>query len=69
MIRPPTNGPRSLTRTVSFRPLARLVTSTIEGSGRVVCAAENWFRSKISPFAVAFIWKASPYHEAMPVWS
>ena len=44
------------------------VTSTIEGSGNVVKrAAENWFMSKTSPSAVAFIWKASPYQEAMPV--
>jgi hypothetical protein len=66
MIRFPTNGPRSLTRTTSFRPLSRLVTSTIEGSGRVVCAADTWFMSKISPLAVALRWNASPYQEATP---
>lgn len=54
MIRPRTKGPRSLTRTLIRRPFSRLITSTIEGSGKVVCAAEGLSMSKSSPSEV--IW-------------
>jgi len=38
----------------------------MDGSGRVVCAADMAFMSKISPLAVGFMLKASPYQEATP---
>ena len=65
-MRSSTKGPRSFTRTRSFRPLSRLVTSTIDGSGKVVCAALTAFMSKSSPLAVVRMWKASPYQDATP---
>jgi hypothetical protein len=66
MMRSPTKGPRSFTRTRSLRPFSRLVTSTMHGSGRVVCAPLTAFMSNSSPLAVAFMWKAWPYQEATP---
>src|SRR5689334_9858593 len=39
MMRSPTNGPRSLMRTTTLRPLRRFVTSAYAGSGSVLCAA------------------------------
>ena len=52
MIRPRTNGPRSLIRTAIDRPFSSLVTRTMDGIGSVLCAADTAFMSKISPFAV-----------------
>ena len=39
MMRLPTNGPRSFTRTTTLRPFCRFVTRTYAGSGNVLCAA------------------------------
>src|SRR5262245_39661251 len=64
--RPPTNGPRSLIRTSTERPLVRLVTMVREPSGSDGCAAVSSFWSKISPLAVRLPWKPGPYQEAMP---
>ena len=66
-MRPRTKGPRSLTRTVSARPFSRLVTRTIDGMGRVRCAAETAFMSKNSPFAVRLPWNFGPYQDAIPI--
>ena len=60
-------GPRSFTRTSSWRPFSRLVTRTRLGNGSVGWAALTAFMSKRSPFAVGRPWKPGPYHEAMPV--
>ena len=38
---PSTNGPRSLTRTVTFLPFSRFVTSRSVPNGSVLCAAVN----------------------------
>ena len=66
MIRPSTNGPRSLTRATIRRPFDRLVTSTKPGNGRVLCAAVKAFMSNRSPVEVGRPLKASPYQEAIP---
>ena len=39
MMRSPTKGPRSFTRTTTDRPFSRLVTRTKQGIGSVLCAA------------------------------
>ena len=52
IIRPWAKGPRSLTRMTIDRPFTKLVTCTTLGMGRVRCAAETSFWSKISPLAV-----------------
>lgn len=51
------NGPRSLTRTITDRPILQVVTGTREGSGSVRCAAVMSCMSKRSPFAVRRPWK------------
>src|SRR5262249_188114 len=66
IIRPHTKGPRSVTRTTTERPLARLVTRTRAPSGNDGCAAVIARASKRSPLAVGLPWKASPYQEATP---
>jgi hypothetical protein len=52
MQRPFTNGPRSLIRTVTLRPLECEVTVTREPNGLVRCAAVIAFKSIRSPDAV-----------------
>lgn len=52
MTRPRTNGPRSLIRTTTERPLRRLVTRTIVPNGSVRCAAVMPLALAVSPLAV-----------------
>src|SRR5213593_3501381 len=66
IIRPHTKGPRSVTRTTTERPLARLVTRTRVPSGNDGCAAVIARASKRSPLAVGLPWKSAPYQEATP---
>ena len=66
MIRSSTNGPRSLTRSTIRRPLARLVTSTRPGSGRVLWAAVRACMSNRSPRRRRSPLNWSPYQEASP---
>src|SRR5271167_2499325 len=61
-------GPRSLMRTITERSFFRSVTLTQEPSGKVRCAAVNWYMSYGSPLAVCLCWKMRPYHEAFPTW-
>jgi hypothetical protein len=56
MMRPATNGPRSLTRTTTTIPLARFVTRTIVPNGKVRWAAVKASASNISPLAVRRPW-------------
>ena len=64
-----TNGPRSLTRTMTFLPLLRLVTRTKVPSGKVACAEVKLYMSKGSPLAVVFPSHCSPYDDAAPTWN
>src|SRR5215475_6386397 len=66
--RPATAGPRSLMRTWTVRPLARLVTRAYVPKGAVLCAATSWLLSKISPLAVRRPCCSLPYQEARPYW-
>src|SRR5690606_36188908 len=66
MILPGLNGPRSLMRTTTDRPLSRLVTVTSELNGSSLCAAVSWLGSKISPVAVRRPAKPGPYQDAIP---
>src|SRR5437763_14304435 len=50
--RPGTNGPRSLTRTVTDRPVATFVSRNRVPNGNVRLAAVNFCVSNFSPFAV-----------------
>src|SRR5262249_47978830 len=52
MMRPRTNGPRSLMRTTTVRPLRRFFTSTSVPNGSVRCAAVMRRGLAISPLAV-----------------
>lgn len=52
IIRPGTNGPRSLMRMITLRPLRRLVTRTNEPKGSVRCAAVSALGAIGSPLAV-----------------
>src|SRR5215213_6146535 len=52
MTRPPPNGPRSLTRTTTERPVRSFVTLRRVPKGRLRCAAVSALRSNVSPFAV-----------------
>jgi len=52
MMRPLLNGPRSLMRTTTVRPLRRLVTRTIVPNGKVRCAAVSFSDTKRSPLEV-----------------
>src|SRR5437870_6583648 len=65
--RRPANGPRSLMRTSTERPLSKLVTRTRVPSGSVRCAAVSAFMSYASPLAVGLPWCWRPYQEAIPV--
>ncbi len=67
MMRPPMNGPRSLIRTTTERPLVRFSTSTLVPNGSDRCAAVSSLGSIFSPFAV--ILAGSEYQEAWPSWS
>src|SRR6185312_9397632 len=67
MIRPPINGPRSLIRTTTDRPLDRFSTSTLVPKGNERCAAVSSLGFICSPFAVMFA--GSEYQEAWPSWS
>ena len=51
-MRPGTYGPRSLTRTVTDRPVATLVTRKRVPKGSVGWAAVNSYVLNLSPFAV-----------------
>jgi hypothetical protein len=62
----PLPGPRSLTRTVTVRPLRGLVTLSRVWNGRVGCAAVSSLGLKRSPLAVRWPRSSRPYHEAMP---
>src|SRR5690606_15850168 len=66
MTRPGLNGPRSLMRTTTERPLSSLTTRTKVLNGKVLCAAVSWLGSKIAPLAVRGPAKPGPYHDAMP---
>ncbi len=59
------NGPRSLTTTTIDRPLCKLVTRTLLGSGKVLCAAEMPPGEKWVPMAV-FEPDSEPYQDAIP---
>lgn len=52
MIRPLTNGPRSLIRTTTDLPVRELVTFTLVPKGRLRCAAVIFAGFIISPDAV-----------------
>src|SRR5689334_8831637 len=67
MMRPSTNGPRSLISTSTDFPLARLVTLARLPSGIVLCAAVNFPSSNTSPLAVFLPEKPGPYQEAWPM--
>src|SRR6202030_122974 len=56
MMRPLVNGPRSLMRTMTVRPLRWLVTRTMVPNGSVRCAAVSLPGEKVSPFAVLPAW-------------
>src|SRR5690606_37418201 len=66
MTRPGLNGPRSLMRTTTERPLSSLTTRTRVLKGSVLCAAVSWLGSKISPLAVRRPANPGPYHDAIP---
>jgi len=66
MLRPGTNGPRSLILTTTDRPLARFVTRTRLPRGSVVWAAVSAPPSNVSPLAVRRCSNPGPYHEATP---
>ena len=65
-MRRPWNGPRSLIRTVTERPVRSLTTRTLVPNGKVRCAAVMAFALKVSPLAVLRPWKPGPYHDAAP---
>jgi len=64
-LRPRTNGPRSLMRTLTERPFETLVTCTTEPSGSVLEAAVSWLGSNRSPLDVRRPANPGPYHEAV----
>jgi len=66
MIRPLTNGPRSLIRTMTDFPVREFVTFTLAPKGRLRCAAVIWAGFIISPDAVR---ECSAYQEAPPHWA
>ena len=63
--RPFRQGPRSLIRTTTDRPVAGSVNFTRLPSGRVRFAAVNFFRSNRSPDAVCLPWNLLPYQETL----
>src|SRR6476659_4610277 len=65
-MRPLTNGPRSLTRTTTLRPLFWLVTLSLVPKGRLRWAAVNAPGFMRSPEAVV---ECSEYQEARPHWA
>ena len=62
----PTNGPRSVTSSTSFRPFSRLVTRTWVPSGSFRCAQVKPCILKGCPLAVGSPWNAGPYQLATP---
>ena len=66
-MREPANGPRSLTRTSTVRPLLRFSTISHVLKGRVRCAAVISPMSYTSPLAVRRPWNGFPYQDASPV--
>src|SRR5258708_38599362 len=68
MIRFPTYGPRSLTRTIIHLPFFRFVTFTKVPKGSFRCAAVSSNMSKSSPLAVVLPWNCLPYQDALPTW-
>jgi hypothetical protein len=63
MIRPRTNGPRSLMRTTTHRPFVTFSTFTLVPNGNERCAAVSAVGSQFSPDAVRLV---SAYQEAWP---
>jgi hypothetical protein len=61
------NGPRSVMRTTTDRPLSRFVTRTREPSGSVLDAAVNPLGSKGSPLLVERPANPGAYHEATSI--
>lgn len=66
MMRPLMNGPRSLTRTMTERPLRSFTTLRRVPKANVRCAAVRPFGLNRSPFAVL---APDPYQEAIPLCS
>src|SRR5580765_8285036 len=64
-MRPLMNGPRSLIRTMTLRPLFWLVTFSLVPKGRLRCAAVIADGFMRSPLAVL---ECSAYQEARPHW-
>src|SRR5690606_4127499 len=64
--RPGVNGPRSLMRTTTERPVAGYSTRTRVPKGSVLCAAVSACMSNGSPLAVRRPWWRSPYQDARP---
>src|SRR5262245_43302696 len=64
MMRPATNGPRSLIRTTTERPLAVFSMRTLVPNGRELCAAVSATSSIFSPLAVT---ESRLYQEACPI--
>ena len=62
--RPRTNGPQSLIRTRTDRPLRGLVTRTTDPSGKLLDAAVIRFGLNRSPLVVRLPAKPGPYHDA-----
>src|ERR1041384_1627569 len=67
MMRPGTNGPRSLISASAVFALGRFVTLARLPRGIVLCAAVNFSSSNTSPLAVFLPEKPGPYHEAWPM--
>jgi hypothetical protein len=67
MTRLATKGPRSFNRTVTVRPVLRLVTRTRDPSGQLGCAAVSRDMRKTSPLAVARPSCQGPYQLASPI--
>ena len=67
IFRPLMKGPQSLTRTLTERPFARLVTLTSEPSGTALEAAVSSRARNRSPLAVLRPSTPGPYHDATPV--
>jgi hypothetical protein len=66
MMRSGLNGPRSVIRTSTLRPLVTFVTRTRVPNGSVRWAAVNWAGSNTSPLAVRRPANPGPYHDARP---
>src|SRR5580658_4878193 len=67
MMRPLVNGPRSVTRTTTDRPLVSSVTVTCVPNGSVGCAATSAPAPVVSPLAVGLGEAWGRYQDAVPV--